>query len=139
MLTAMEQCHFTGTLYRKVKVANRHDFHRNYENYREDYAVGKLVTFGPRFSGTANDMLAAFPRYHDELYLLFQFINTRGVYISHLSGIDEKEVLIDPQSVFRVVAQIHVEGRDKHYDEQQQWVWVGGVVIITLEQVLDTP
>ena len=33
---------------------------------------------------------------------------------------------------------MHVQGRGGHYDEQQQQ-WVGGLVMITLEQVLDTP
>ena len=136
-LAAVEQYRFTGTLYRGVTIANNPDYQRKYDNYGEDYAVGKLVTFGPFLSCSMHDGVAASPEFHD--CLLFQFINVRGVSISHLSEYaGEQEVLIAPPSVFRVVARMHVQGRGGHYDEQQQQ-WVGGLVMITLEQVLDTP
>jgi hypothetical protein len=81
--------------------------------------------------------VAASPEFHD--CLLFQFINARGVNIAHLSEFfGEQEVLIAPPSVFKVVAHMHVQGSNGVYNGDAQQ-WEDGLVMITLEQVHDSP
>jgi hypothetical protein len=136
-LYALEQYRFSGTLYRGVRIANNPDYQQKYENYLDEYEVGKLITFGPFMSCSQHDGVAASPDFHD--CLLFQFINARGVSIAHLSEFPlEQEVLVAPPSVFRVIARMHVEGQNGAYDEGRQQ-WVNGLVMITMEQVHDSP
>jgi hypothetical protein len=120
-LEAIPQYRFSGTVYRGVKIAHNPDYLNKYNDYRNAYALDKLVTFGPFMSCTLHDHIAASADFLDRL--LFQFINARGVRISHLSEYaGEGEVLIAPPSVFKVVAHSKI----------------GASVTITLEQV-DTP
>lgn len=110
---------FKGEAYRGIRLGGTTAFHTNlqyqFDHYKEEFRDGKILTFAPFTSLTYDEKVAEdFTRNEDvhpydilnEDAILFVFKNVKGVKLGRLSAHpNEKEVLLEPPSMFRVIAQ----------------------------------
>jgi NAD:arginine ADP-ribosyltransferase len=104
-LAALPDCCYQGTAYRGIRIAGDEPHHRDlqskYANHHEAYPVGGRLTFAPFTSLTLSETVAE--GFGDAIFFVFQ--NVRAVRIGALSAIGtEEEVLMEPPSVFRIIA-----------------------------------
>ena len=103
-----------------MRLSQNAELRRQFDNYRESFRVGNLLTLAAFTSVSLLDSVAE--EFGD--HVMFTFIRVRGVIIRSLSQVPrEAEVLVPPPSVFRIrsVAKFH------------------GSLTVTLECVDDNP
>jgi uncharacterized protein YkuJ len=109
--------------YRGAKISGSVDLRQKYDNYKQMFAQGRLVTFAGFTSASLDESIAE--GFGDSIF--FHLLRVRGVDVSAVSAYaNEREILVIPPGVFTVsgayksnrkliISLTWVEQRDAHY------------------------
>ena len=103
---------YEGIAYRGIYAAGNSPFHlelqRKFDNHQQAFRVGSRLTFAPFTSLTLSENVAE--GFGDTIFYVFTHV--RGVRMNRLSafGDTEYEILLEPPSVFEVVACAKLKG-----------------------------